>query len=196
MRHQAGSQARALAERGMHRAEALRHSLSDSLGDSLPDAQDRLHDLREQAQPVLDRARERAMDMAVERGLRRKRSRSKKPLLLVALLAIAGGVAAYIYFSRRDEEPAYLVHEPDAPDAEPAGPTSPGGSTSDRGPSGNGWGGDPSPSPSTPQREMAGALGGHHPTPPPAPQAANPSVPFASAGSTPAGRTAAWDLPR
>jgi len=114
VRHEAQSIATRSLARGRHRAEALR--------DALPEAGDVLAELREQAEPVLRAAREQAEKAPLPQ---RKRSRSKKPFVFLALLAL-GAVIAYILFSKRDEDPAYLMHEPDAPDASPVDPPSPG----------------------------------------------------------------------
>ena len=114
VRHDARSLAQRGIERGRHRAEALR--------DALPEPLDIIADLREQAEPVIRAAREQ-VDRAPAPP---KKSRSKKPLLVIAL-AVVGAVVAYLLFSKRDNEPAYLVHEPDAPDESPAEPSSPGG---------------------------------------------------------------------
>lgn len=158
-----------MAGRGKHRAEVLR--------DSLPAADDLVHDLRDQAQPVVDRARKNALK-AAEQATGRKRSRSKKPFLLVGFLVLAG-VVAYIFFSRRDQEPAYLVSEPDRPDIEPAtGPSSSGPSseTADTSPRNGSMADWRTPAPAAaPTADLAaagthGALG-HHPTTPPLPNA-------------------------
>src|SRR5690606_19498763 len=101
-------------DRGKHRAEALR--------DSLPPADEVMQDLREQAQPMMEKARDRALE-----ATGRKRSRSKKRYFLFAVLAVAAGIAAYVFFTRRDNEPAYLMPQPDEPDTTPAtGPSSDG----------------------------------------------------------------------
>ncbi len=155
-----------LMDRGKHRAEAIR--------DSLPEPEEVMNDLREQAQPVVERARERAMQASG-----RKRSRSKKPLLLIALLAVAAGVAAYLLFIRRDQEPAYLMTEPDRPDVEPASPAPSGSSPADDSPRPNetpDWRSPSQPAPAgypaSEQQPVSAPVGtlGHHPVAPPAPQ--------------------------
>ncbi len=181
-----------LVGRGRHRAEALR--------ESLPAADDVIHDLRDQAQPMMDRA--------MEATGRKKQRRSRKPFLLVGFLVIVG-VVAYIFFSRRDQEPAYLMTEPDRPDTEPAtGPSTPapsGERPSEPAPSTtNGSAHDwrptsPSPSPSpapspapagTPSASLASAgthgTLGHHPVTPPAPHAEATREPEVARGPEPA----------
>src|SRR3546814_636317 len=131
-RHDARSFALRGLERGRHRAEALR--------EALPEAGEVLADLREQAEPVLKAALERADQVPVKQ---RKQSRSKKPLLFIAL-AIVGAVVAYLFFAKRDKDPAYLMREPDAPEGSPAERATPNTSA-------NGWspGGAPADAPST-----------------------------------------------
>ena len=105
--------ARALAGRGLHRAEELR--------ESLPEAADVLSDLREQAQPVVEAAREQA-----GRVRHRGRNRSRKPMILAVLIAV-GVAVAYLLFSRRDKEPAFLMPAPQTPAAPAADDLGPGG---------------------------------------------------------------------
>ncbi len=119
-RHEARSLAKRGLARGRHSAETLRES-AEALREALPEAGAVLADLREQAEPVLRAAREQAEKTPLPQ---RKRSRSKKPFVFVAF-AVIGAVIAYILYAKRDDEPAYLMHEPDAPDASPADPPAP-----------------------------------------------------------------------
>lgn len=211
VRHDARSLAQRGIERGRHSAEALR--------DALPEPSDVIADLREQAEPVIRAAREQ-VDRAPAPP---KKSRSKKPLLVIAL-AVVGAVVAYLLFSKRDNEPAYLVHEPDAPDESPAEPSSPGGMSQ------NGSSPDASPSqPSAPvngeeaperasafmasqlaqptQASSSSMPASAMPASSPEPQAtafqaAEPRTPESPSQATPAGmayepraQVAAWDLP-
>ena len=150
---------------GRHQADAFRDSLPEAqkaaqsaANRAANTAQHLADDLRDQAQPAMDRALKAAG---------RKPRRSKKPYIAIALFAVLGGIAAYVIFSRRDQEPAYLMTEPDQPDVEPAtGPshapeTPETPSPSNDGPSVNGSAshdttGEPAVSPIAPQREMAG----------------------------------------
>lgn len=194
-----------LARSGRHRADSLR--------ESLPDPQDLMDDLRDQAQPVMERTRRSATD-AVNRATGRKPARSKKPFALVALLVLAG-VVAYVILNRRDKEPAKLVVEPDQPDLQPAsGPSSPAapvnGSPSNGSPmSPSTPSGSPMASPSstatastsaspTVASSAPSAMGAPTSNGSTAPHAARPSGASPTLGRTdvrPSPRMAAWDLP-
>lgn len=100
--------ARKLAKRGKHRAETLR--------EALPEPAELISELKDRAEPVIEAAKEQAEKAPMQK---RKKSRSKKPLLFIAL-AVIGAVVAYLILSRRDHEPAYLREEPDEPPAWPA----------------------------------------------------------------------------
>ena len=202
VRHDARSLAQRGIERGKHRAEALR--------DALPEPSDVISDLREQAEPVLRAAREQ-VDKAP--AAPKKKSRSKKPLFFVAL-AVVGAVVAYLVFSKRGNEPAYLTHEPDEPGESPAEPSSPGGVSQ------NGSSPDATPSqPSSPVNgeaapERASAFMASQPAQPTqassssmpgsspeaqattfhAPEPQSPVTP-AGVGYEPRAQVAAWDLP-
>lgn len=217
VRHDARSIAQRGLERGRHRAEALR--------DALPEPGDVMTELREQAEPVLKAAREQAepalksareqaepmLKAAREQAEKapipqRKQSRSKKPFLLLGLLVI-GAVVAYLIFSRRDQEPAYLMEEPDEPQDSPAQQPSPGmsqnGSAPDSTPSGM-----PSTVNGEDVPERASAQMASEPAQPtqasssaPAP-ASNPYASTNAPGSgpnsmsyQPRAQVAAWDLP-
>jgi len=174
-----------LARSGRHRADSLR--------DSLPDPQDLMDDLRDQAQPVMERTRKSATQ-AVNRATGRKPARSKKPFALVALLLIAG-VVAYVIFNRRDKEPAKLVAEPDQPDLQPAsGPSSSPSTPVNGSPSTGGSPMSPSGSPvATPSGVGASASMGST-----TPSAGRPIGASPTLGRTdvrPSPRMAAWDLP-
>lgn len=132
-RHDTRSAAMRGLERGKHRAEALRESLPEA-DEVLATLREQAETLREQAEPVLKAAREQVEKSA---GTPKKK-RSKKPFLFIGL-AVVGAVLAYLFFAKRDKEPAYLMDEPESPDVAPAQP-SPGAS------SGNGY--SPSNSPS------------------------------------------------
>lgn len=117
-------EARAFADRGLHRAEELRAAL--------PEASDVLSDLREQALPVMEAARpmvEAARGQAARAQAARgktQRSSRRRPLLIAALIAI-GAVVAFYLFSRRDKEPAFLMPTPDEPITPAADDPEPGG---------------------------------------------------------------------
>lgn len=187
MRHDAREMAMRGLERGRHRAEALR--------ESLPEAAELISDLRDQAEPVLKAAREQAAGTPLAQ---KKKSRSKKPLIFIAL-AVAGAVVAYLIWSKRDHEPAYLMEEPDVPDTSPA--DAPSGS-------GNGSTPDADPSPGVngvPERASAYMAG--EPARPTQAGSASPSVPStptssqestsqpSTFGYQPRAQVAAWDLP-
>lgn len=159
---------------------------------------------REQAEPVLEAAREQVEKAQVPQ---RKRSRSKKPFFLLGLVVI-GAVVAYLIFSRRDQEPAYLMEEPDEPQDSPAQQPSPGMSQNGSSPEGA-----PSGSPAAPINgegvpERASAQMASEPAQPtqasssaPAP-ASNPYASTSAPGFGPAStsyqpraQVAAWDLP-
>ncbi len=201
VRHDARSLAQRGIERGRHRAEALR--------ETLPEPAELISDLRQQAEPVIRAAREQ-----VEKApATRKKSRSKKPLLLLAL-AVAGAVIAYFFFTRRDHEPAYLKYEPKSPDESPAEPSTPGG-VSQNGPSPDvSPNQPPAPTNGTDVPERVSAFMASQPAQPtqasssampatsPEPQAttfraAEPQSPVEPTGVryAPRAQVAAWDLP-
>ena len=157
-----------------------------------------LAELREQAEPVLRAAREQAEKAPLPQ---RRRSRSKKPFIFAAL-AVVGAVIAYIVFAKRGNEPAYLMDEPDAPDASPADSPAPAATvngTASEGVSTTGpTGGDPTDVPERASASMAGALA----QPTQASSSAFAGLPRASVEApsfTPAyqprAQVAAWDLP-
>ncbi|MGE3961466.1 MAG: hypothetical protein AB7F65_07290 [Dehalococcoidia bacterium] len=196
-------------KRGRDRAEALR--------DALPEAADLIaelrEELREQAEPVIRAAREQVEKTPVAP---KKKSRSKKPFLFVAL-ALVGAAVAYVLLSKRDKEPAYLRQEPKAPDASPA----PAPSGSSRGDNGSSPGDAPVPSPEpvngedVPERASAFMAGqpaqptqagsssiqssasGSTESEPRASYRPEPQAPVgpASVGYQPRAQVAAWDLP-
>ena len=104
LRRDARRDARALADRGLHRAEELR--------DALPEPSELLSELRGQAQPVVEAAREQA------NRVRPHRRRSRKPIVIAAVLAL-GALVAFVILSRRDKEPAILMQAPEPPLAPP-----------------------------------------------------------------------------
>lgn len=186
--------ARQLADRGLHRAGALRETVMDNL----PEARTVIEELREQAQPMVDRAAP-----VVERALHRKKKRSRKPLLFVLLLAAAGAVVAYLFWNRGDHRPAYLVDDlpqpnstPDEAPPAPAPPSEPTDLSSRM--SGR------TDEPTFPTRPVAMPTAGvsHSPlpaldpNPAPTPQGQMPVNGAAPLGFRPTPpRPAAWDLP-
>lgn len=133
VRHDARSMAMRGLERGRHRAEALRDAMPEG-GHLISDLRDQVSDLRDQAEPVLKAARDKAEKTPITP---QKKSRSKKPFVLIAL-AVVGAVIAYVILSRRGHEPAYLSEEPDEPDTSPAEPPTYGATR-------NGWTSEGSP---------------------------------------------------
>ena len=92
--------------------------------DSLRRGRARAGELVDEAAPLVDRGREAAESLAREaadhvpgRARRRRRRRGAFTLLL---LMIVGGVALYLAWQRRDQEPARLVFAPDGPDIAPS----------------------------------------------------------------------------
>ena len=77
----------------------------------------------EEAVPLLDRGRDVAESLA--RGAaehvpsRRRSRRRRRGVIAVVLLAVGAGVALYLAWQRRDNEPARLVFEPAGPDVAP-----------------------------------------------------------------------------
>jgi hypothetical protein len=113
--------ARKLVGRGRHRAEALR--------EVLPEPATLVAEIRGQALPAVEAAREqaeRAREQA-ERVRRRRNRRRPSGVIVVAALIALGAVVAYLLFARRDMEPAYLASSPDEPDTAPAGDPGPSG---------------------------------------------------------------------
>lgn len=157
---------------------------------------------REQAEPVLKAAREQADKASIPQ--RKKQSRSKKPIFLLGFL-IVGAVVAYLIFSRRDQEPAYLMEEPDEPQDSPAQQPSPGESQNGSAPDGS--------SPNTPSsingegvpERVSAQITSEPAQPTQASSSApgvNPYAPTNASAFTPASMTyqpraqvAAWDLP-
>lgn len=90
---------------------------------SLRRGRDRVSELADEAAPLVDRGRDAAESLARDavehvpgRARRRRRQRGA---FAVLLLALAGGVALYLAWQRRDREPARLSFEPDGPDVAP-----------------------------------------------------------------------------
>jgi hypothetical protein len=185
-----------LARRGRDRADSLR--------ESLPDAHDLVDEIRDQAQPVMERTRKSATD-AVNRATGRKPARSKKPFVLLALLLLAG-LAAYVILNRRDNEPATLLSEPDQPDVQPAaGPSSeaPSDTPSTAPGSAVPWStrpnvvGSPVGAGATASSDGPSATTGT-PSAPVTPPSSRPTGSSSTLGRTdvrPSPRMAAWDLP-
>jgi len=146
-RNRVRSVAREVARDGRRRADALIEAIPAS---TMEDARHAVEDLREQVEPLVDRA------------LRRRRSR-RSPLRVVLALAVAAGLAALAYFlwKRDGEQPAYLIEEPERPDITPAAPLTPTGNAPTS-PTGDAPSGDspvaPAPAPE-PYREAVGARG-------------------------------------
>lgn len=198
--------ARHAAKQGLERAKHRAAALSEQL----PEPGEVIADLREQAEPVLKAAREQAeKKLPIGQAVPKKKSRSKKPFVLVTLL-IVGAVVAYLLLSKRDQEPAYLMEEPDEPDYSPATP-------SPEGMNHNGSGPSDSPAPSQPSApvnhedvpERASALMAAEPAAPtqaassaigagtPSNSTSASTTPSASPsfGYQPRAQVAAWDLP-
>ncbi len=237
VRHEALQLASRGLARGRHSAEALREALPEA-GDVLAElrhqaepvlaatreqAEPALKAAREQAEPVLKAAREQAepalkaaREQVEKAPVQRKRSRSKKPFVLLALVVV-GAVIAYLLLAKRDQDPAYLMQEPDAPDESPAVPPTPDASV-------NGSSSSDDPSVSTPTGStedpatedvdvpervsafMAGEPAQPSPTSSPGltstpsngtPRASAdaPRSGTASASYAPGAQVAAWDLP-
>lgn len=146
-RNRVRSVAREVARDGRRRADALIEAIPAS---TMEDARHAVEDLREQVEPLVDRA------------LRRRRSR-RSPLRFALALAVAAGLAALAYFlwKRDGEQPAYLIEEPERPDITPAAPLTPSGNAP-AAPTGDAPSGD-SPVAPTPvtetYREAVGARG-------------------------------------
>lgn len=161
-------EASTLASRGRHRAEQWR--------ESLPEAGELLSDLREQAEPVVKAARDRA-----EQARPGKRRRSRRPLLIIGVLAL-GALVAFLIFRRRDEEPARLMGEPGQPETPTAGEPAPGGATNGT------WGNEPG---HVSEAMIQSTAPEAAPSPRPSPFGGLPG----DTGSPPSPRAAAWDLP-
>lgn len=169
---------RAVARDGRRRAESLRGSVPDvTIEDArhaVEELREHVDDLREQVEPLVGRA------------LRRKRSRRGPAYLVISLLAaVAIAAVAYLVWKRDDEQPAYLVEEPERPDITPATPIAPSGSAPSA-PTSDGPDVTPSaPSAPSPMREAVGARGwmpttssattGSEERPAPEPRASRPS---------------------
>ena len=115
-------------ERGRARmeslAETISHEGSELLEELRHEAATMIERAAERAVPMIERAAERAVPMierAAERAAGRRR-KSRKPKIALVLLSLIGmaGVVAYLFWQRRDEEPAYLMPVPDGPDLTPA----------------------------------------------------------------------------
>jgi hypothetical protein len=157
---------RAMARDGRRRAESLRGSVPDvTMEDArhaVEELREHVEDLREQVEPLVGRALREQVEPLVDRALRRKRSRRGPAYLLVGLLAaVAVAAVAYLLWKRDDEQPAYLVDEPERPDITPATPIVPsGGAPSTPEPTSDGPDVTPSaPSAPSPIREAVGARG-------------------------------------
>lgn len=105
-------------ERAVERARERLESIADTVSNET--VSEIIEDLKREAMPMAARAVpiiERAAERAT--GRRRKSRRPKVALIAVALAAVAG-VVAYLFWQRRDEQPAYLSLDPDRPDLNPA----------------------------------------------------------------------------
>lgn len=97
-------------ERGRARMESLAEQISnETVGELLDDLRHEAAPIAARAIPILERAT----------GRRRKSRKPKIALAVLGLLALAG-VVAYLFWQRRDEEPAFLMPQPDEPDLTPA----------------------------------------------------------------------------
>ena len=96
-------------ERAIERGRARIESIADTIAHG---GGELIEDLRHEAVPLLERA-------AAPPGVAGAASRKPKgALVILGLMAIAG-VVAYLFWQRRDEQPAYLMHSPDQPDLTP-----------------------------------------------------------------------------
>lgn len=90
---------------------------------SLRRGRTRAGELVEEAVPLVDRGRDVAESLA--RGAaehvpsRRRSRRRRRGVIAVVLLAVGAGVALYLAWQRRDNEPARLVFDPAGPDVAP-----------------------------------------------------------------------------
>ena len=104
------------------RSRSVRRQSSRGM-QSLRRGRTRAGELVEEAVPLLDRGRDVAESLA--RGAaehvpsRRRSRRRRRGVIAVVLLAVGAGVALYLAWQRRDNEPARLVFEPAGPDVAP-----------------------------------------------------------------------------
>lgn len=156
-------------ERGRARMESIAETISnETMSELLDDLRHEAAPIAARAMPILERAAERAT------GRRRKSRKPKVALIVLGLMAFAG-VIAYLFWQRRDEEPAYLVDSPDGPDLTPA-QTPPSAPSTPSEPSA-----PPSPSagPGMPQAPDEPSAE------PPAPPSTDPAAPVREFASTP-----------
>jgi len=104
------------------RSRSVRRQSSRGM-QSLRRGRTRAGELVEEAVPLVDRGRDVAESLArgaAEHVPRRRRSRRRRRgVIAVVLLAVGAGVALYLAWQRRDNEPARLVFEPAGPDVAP-----------------------------------------------------------------------------
>ena len=134
-RHTEDRRAGRLWRKGRHRAEHIASQLQDETIPALThDLQERIDTIRDEATPIVESVSERLPG--------RRRSRKARGFRMILFLGAIAAVAVIVYLARqrRDEEPAYLVQEPDRPmNPGQQGPGGgPGGTTSNP----NGQGGD------------------------------------------------------
>lgn len=90
---------------------------------SLRRGRERASELLDDATPALGRGRERAEELAREAAervpSRRRRRQRRRGMLAVVVLALIAGVALYLAWQRRDQEPARLTMDPPGPDVAP-----------------------------------------------------------------------------
>ena len=104
------------------RSRSVRRQSSRGM-QSLRRGRTRAGELVEEAVPLVDRGRDVAESLA--RGAaehvpsRRRSRRRRRGVIAVVLLAVGAGVALYLAWQRRDNEPARLVFEPAGPDVAP-----------------------------------------------------------------------------
>ncbi len=112
-------------ERGRARIEAVADSLSsERVAELIEEMRDEAAPYIERAIPILERAARRPV---------RKTHGKRNAALIVLGLAVIGGVLAYLFWQRRDEEPAYLMDAPPEPHVAPT--AMPPSSTPSGGPS-------------------------------------------------------------
>jgi len=105
-------------ERAMERGRARMGALADTM--TAEHMAELIDDLRDEAAPMI----ERALPMIERAARRRRRGRGRKvAMATLGIMGLAGiaGIVAYLFWPRRDEEPAYLMDAPDAPHVAPVG---------------------------------------------------------------------------
>lgn len=105
-------------ERAMERGRARMGALADIM--TAEHMAELIDDLRDEAAPMI----ERVLPMIERAARRRRRGRGRKlAMATLGIMGLAGiaGIVAYLFWPRRDEEPAHLMDAPEAPHVAPAG---------------------------------------------------------------------------